>query len=103
MLTAGMVKPGQPGGGFATVTRSGLASEEAEPATWYRNPRAATVTAGTLTSPLTPMALMVGGSCTNAWPTPGSAGPRATAAAVAGTGYTGSASVPFRTIAGRHE
>src|SRR5579871_774512 len=67
MLTAGMVKTGgQLGGGFATVTRSGLASEYAKPTTWYRNPQAATVTAGTLTSPLTTMALIALGSWTNA-------------------------------------
>src|SRR5579859_5336410 len=67
MLTAGMVKTGgQSGGGFATVTRSGLASEYAKPATWYRNPQAATETAGTLTPPLTTTALIALGSWTNA-------------------------------------
>ena len=87
MLTSGIVKTGgQPGGGFATVTRSGLASEYVKPATWYRNPQAATVTAGTLTSPLTTIPVISAGSWTNAKPTPGRAEPRATAAPVSGSG-----------------
>src|SRR5579875_4140580 len=55
----------------AAVTRSGPASEYAKPATGYRSPQAATVTAGTFTSPLTTIPLMSAGSWTN--PKPGGA------------------------------